>query len=55
MKTNSAPSTAAKGSDLAETGTNDNTAVIAGLAATLITAGGGTALAVHRRKTHHAA
>ncbi|WP_030842616.1 S1 family serine peptidase [Streptomyces hygroscopicus] len=55
MKTNSAPSTVAKGSDLAETGTNDNTAAIAGVAATLIAAGGGTALAVRRRKIRHAA
>ncbi|WP_443044852.1 trypsin-like serine protease [Streptomyces sp. Go40/10] len=56
MKTNSAPSTTAKGSDLAETGTNDNTAVIAGVAATLIAAGGvGTTLAIRRRKTRHAA
>ncbi|MER7990311.1 LAETG motif-containing sortase-dependent surface protein [Streptomyces noursei] len=55
MKTNSAPSTAVKGSDLAETGTNDNTAAIAVVAATLIAAGGGTALAVRRRKSRHAA
>nr|WP_308434716.1 LAETG motif-containing sortase-dependent surface protein [Streptomyces cinerochromogenes] len=56
MKTNSAPSTTAKGSDLAETGTNDNTAAIAGVAATLIAAGGGgTTLAIRRRKTRHAA
>nr|WP_275126149.1 MULTISPECIES: LAETG motif-containing sortase-dependent surface protein [Streptomyces] len=55
MKTNSAPSTAAKGSDLAETGTNDNTVAIAGVAAALIAVGGGTALAVRRRKTRHAA
>ncbi|MGW9042465.1 S1 family peptidase [Streptomyces lydicus] len=55
MKTNSAPSTAAKDSDLAGTGTNDNTAAIAAVAAALIAAGGGTALAVRRRKTRHAA
>ncbi|MFF4180528.1 LAETG motif-containing sortase-dependent surface protein [Streptomyces sp. NPDC001750] len=55
MKTNSAPSTAAKGSDLAETGTNDNTTAIAGVAAALIVAGGGTAVAVRRHKTRHAA
>ncbi|EXU61818.1 trypsin [Streptomyces sp. PRh5] len=55
MKTNSAPSTAAKSSDLAETGTNDNTPAIVGVAAALIAAGGGTALAVRRRKTRHAA
>ncbi|MFD0547815.1 LAETG motif-containing sortase-dependent surface protein [Streptomyces rectiviolaceus] len=54
-ETNSASSAAAKDANLAETGTNDNTAVIAGVAATLITAGGGTALAVRRRKTRHAA
>ncbi|MFE3650715.1 S1 family peptidase [Streptomyces sp. NPDC059152] len=55
MKTNSAPSTAPKGTDLAETGTNDNTAAIAAVAATLIAAGGGTALVVRRRKTRHTA
>ncbi|MFF9438386.1 S1 family peptidase, partial [Streptomyces sp. NPDC014735] len=55
MKTHSTPSTAAKGSDLAETGTNDNTPAIAGVAAALIAAGGGTALAIHRRKTRHTA
>lgn len=55
MKTHSAPSTAVKGSDLAETGTNDNSAAIAGLAAALIVAGGGTAVVVRRRKTRHAA
>ncbi|MFE9356269.1 trypsin-like serine protease [Streptomyces olivaceoviridis] len=54
IKTNSAPPTAAKGSDLAETGTNDNTPAIAGMAAVLIAAGGGTALAVRRRKTRNA-
>ncbi|MEW2513699.1 serine protease [Streptomyces sp. NPDC046870] len=54
MRTNSAPSTAAKGSDLAEAGTNDNTPVIVGVAAALIAAGGGTALAVRRRKARHA-
>ncbi|MFB7113668.1 LAETG motif-containing sortase-dependent surface protein, partial [Streptomyces sp. NPDC056291] len=61
MKTNRAPkhhhalSTAAMGSHLAETGTNDNTAAIAGMAAGLVVAGGGTAVAVHRRKTRRAA
>ncbi|WP_442817652.1 S1 family peptidase [Streptomyces sp. NBC_01591] len=55
MKTNSAQPTAAQGSDLAETGTNDNTAAIAGVAAALIVAGGGTAVAVRRRKTRRAA
>ncbi|WP_217145344.1 trypsin-like serine protease [Streptomyces sp. AC627_RSS907] len=55
MKTHSAPSTAAKEPDLTVTGTNDNTAAIVGVAAALITAGGGTALAVRRRKTRHAA
>ncbi|MEU6328947.1 LAETG motif-containing sortase-dependent surface protein [Streptomyces sp. NPDC047049] len=55
MKSDSAPSTAVKGSDLAETGTNDSTAVIAGVAATLIAASGGTALAIRRRQTRHAA
>lgn len=55
MKTNRPPMTAAKGSDLAETGTHDNTAWIAGVAAALIAAGGGTALAVRRRKARHAA
>ncbi|MBL1093975.1 MULTISPECIES: trypsin-like serine protease [Streptomyces] len=55
MKTNSAQPTAAKGSDRAETGTNDNTAAFVGGAATLIAAGGGTALAIRRCKTRHAA
>ncbi|WP_190146782.1 LAETG motif-containing sortase-dependent surface protein, partial [Streptomyces glebosus] len=55
MRTNSAPSTTAKGSDLAETGTKDDTAAIAGVAATLIAAGGGTVLVIRRRKTRHAA
>ncbi|MFF8717755.1 trypsin-like serine protease [Streptomyces sp. NPDC015184] len=55
MKTNSASSAAAKDANLAETGTNDNTAAIAGVAATLIAAGGGTVLAIRRRKTRHAA
>ncbi|MFJ2586774.1 trypsin-like serine protease [Streptomyces sp. NPDC087538] len=55
MKNNSAPSTAAKGSDLAETGTNDNTTAIAGVAAALIVAGGGTTVAVRRRRARHAA
>ncbi|CAM5631350.1 MULTISPECIES: trypsin-like serine protease [Streptomyces] len=54
MKTNSAAPTAAKGSDLAETGTNDNTPAIVGVAAALIATGGGTALAVRRRKTRTA-
>lgn len=47
--------TAAKSSDLAKTGTNHNTAAIAGMAAALIAAGGVTALAVRRHKTRHAA
>ncbi|MER6306597.1 serine protease [Streptomyces sp. NPDC001657] len=55
MKTNSAQPTAAKRSDRAETGTNDNTAAFVGGAATLIAAGGGTALAIRRCKTRHAA
>ncbi|MER5371522.1 LAETG motif-containing sortase-dependent surface protein, partial [Streptomyces sp. NPDC002722] len=55
MKTHSAPSTAAKSSGLAETGTNDNTTAIVGAAAALIVAGGGTAVTVRRRKTRHAA
>ncbi|MFD9816433.1 S1 family peptidase [Streptomyces sp. NPDC059080] len=38
MKSNSALSTAAKGSDLAKTGTNDNTAAIAGVAAAPLSA-----------------
>ncbi|GGZ15163.1 serine protease [Streptomyces olivaceoviridis] len=54
MKTNSVAPTAAKGSDLAETGTNDNTPAVVGVAAALIAAGGGTALAVRRRKTRNA-
>ncbi|MFE1446284.1 S1 family peptidase [Streptomyces olivaceoviridis] len=54
IKTNSTPPTAATGSDLAETGTNDNTPAIVGMAAALIAAGGGTALAVRRRKTRNA-
>nr|WP_277426235.1 LAETG motif-containing sortase-dependent surface protein [Streptomyces sp. ADI92-24] len=55
MKTHSAPPAAANGSGLADTGTNDNTAAIAGVAATLIVAGGGTAVAVRRRKARRAA
>ncbi|MFC0602018.1 S1 family peptidase [Streptomyces palmae] len=55
VKANSAPPTAAKGPDLAETGTDDNTAAIAGVAAALVAAGGGTALAVRRRRTRHTA
>ncbi|WP_434097903.1 S1 family peptidase [Streptomyces sparsogenes] len=57
MKANRAPapSAAAKGSDLAETGTNDNAAAIAGVAATLIVTGGGTARAVRRHKTRRTA
>ncbi|MGW1087405.1 LAETG motif-containing sortase-dependent surface protein [Streptomyces sp. NPDC002596] len=43
------------GSDLAETGTNVNTPAIAGMAAALVVAGGGTAVAVRRRKTRSAA
>ena len=54
MKANSTPLTAAKDSDLAETGTNHSTVAIAGMAAALIAAGGGTALAVRRRKARHA-
>ncbi|OMI36951.1 S1 family peptidase [Streptomyces sparsogenes] len=57
MKTNraTAPSAAAKGSDLAETGTDDNAAATPGVAAALIVAGGGTALAVRRGKARRAA
>ncbi|MGW1306392.1 LAETG motif-containing sortase-dependent surface protein, partial [Streptomyces sp. NPDC002514] len=55
MKADGAPSHGAKGSGLAETGANDNTAAIAGMAAALVVAGGGTAVAVRRRKTRHAA
>ncbi|MEU1785667.1 LAETG motif-containing sortase-dependent surface protein [Streptomyces sparsogenes] len=57
MKANRAPapSAAAKNSDLAETGTDDNAAAIAGVAAALIVAGGGTALAVRRGKARRAA
>ncbi|MFI5524231.1 S1 family peptidase [Streptomyces platensis] len=55
MKANSAASATAKGSDLSETGTGDNTAAIAVVAATLIAAGGGTVLAIRRRKTRHTA
>ncbi|MFE4421412.1 LAETG motif-containing sortase-dependent surface protein, partial [Streptomyces sp. NPDC056817] len=55
LKTDGALSTAAMGSHLAETGTNDNTAAIAGMAAALVVAGGGTAVAVHRRKTRRSA
>ncbi|MFF1699975.1 LAETG motif-containing sortase-dependent surface protein [Streptomyces sp. NPDC058257] len=50
MKTNSAQPTAAQGSDLADTGTNDNTAASTGAAAALVVAGGGTTVAVRRRK-----
>ncbi|MFC9627098.1 trypsin-like serine protease [Streptomyces sp. NPDC056930] len=55
VKNNSARPAADKGSNLAETGTNDNTAAIAGVAAALIVAGGGTAVAVRRRNTRRAA
>ncbi|MFB7555424.1 S1 family peptidase [Streptomyces brevispora] len=55
MKANSAPPAAAKGPGLAETGTNDNTAAIAGVAAALLVAGGGTAVAVRRRKARRTA
>ncbi|MGW1554590.1 LAETG motif-containing sortase-dependent surface protein, partial [Streptomyces sp. NPDC002346] len=55
LKTDGALSTVAMGSDLAETGTNDNTAAIAGMAAALVVAGGGTAVAVRRRTTRSAA
>ncbi|WP_329274252.1 S1 family peptidase [Streptomyces sp. NBC_00691] len=55
MKTNSAQPTAAEDSDLAETGTNDNTAAIGGAATALIVAGGGITVAVRRRKTRRAA
>ncbi|MFD7715493.1 trypsin-like serine protease [Streptomyces sp. NPDC059814] len=54
IKTNSARPTAPRGSDLAETGTNDNTAAITGVAAALIVAGGSTAVAVRRRKGRRA-
>ena len=40
---------------LAETGTDDHTAAIAGAAGALIVAGGGTAAALHRRKARNAA
>ncbi|GAA2327146.1 hypothetical protein GCM10010246_06170 [Streptomyces cuspidosporus] len=57
MKANRAPapSAAAKGSALAETGTDDNAAAMAGVAAALIVADGGTALAVRRGKARRAA
>jgi secreted trypsin-like serine protease len=57
MKTNSATAGVADGSDLAETGANDNdnTAGIAVMAAALLAVGGGTALAVRRRTARHAA
>ncbi|WP_206506757.1 S1 family peptidase [Streptomyces chrestomyceticus] len=55
MKANKAPSTAAEGPGLAETGTHTNGLAVAGVAAALIAAGGGTALAVRRRKSRHAA
>ncbi|MFD0391932.1 LAETG motif-containing sortase-dependent surface protein [Streptomyces nogalater] len=50
MRTNSAPSVAARGSDLAETGTTDGTATVVGASAVLIAAGGGTVFALRRRK-----
>ncbi|MFF9481495.1 trypsin-like serine protease [Streptomyces sp. NPDC014733] len=55
MKTHRAPSITAKASDLAETGTDDNTAAMAGMAAVLLAAGGGTTLAIRHRKTCHTA
>ncbi|WP_245766845.1 LAETG motif-containing sortase-dependent surface protein [Streptomyces colonosanans] len=44
-----------KGTGLAETGTNDDTGAIAGVAAALIAVGGCTTVAVRRRKTRRAA
>ncbi|MFG2115160.1 S1 family peptidase [Streptomyces sp. NPDC048718] len=56
MKAHSArPRPAAQETVLAETGTNDHTKAVAGVAAAVIVVGGGTALAVHRRKTRRAA
>ncbi|MEV7794145.1 serine protease [Streptomyces sp. NPDC087512] len=55
LKAHNAPSTAAVGSDLAETGTNGSTTAIAGTGAALVVAGGGTAVAVRRRKARRAA
>ncbi|MFJ2723154.1 LAETG motif-containing sortase-dependent surface protein, partial [Streptomyces sp. NPDC087437] len=55
LQTNAALQTVATRSNLAETGTNDNTAPIAGMAATLVVAGAGTTVAARRRKTRSAA
>ncbi|MFJ3601086.1 LAETG motif-containing sortase-dependent surface protein [Streptomyces sp. NPDC090126] len=57
MKANKAPAPAAsnEGRGLAETGTDDNTDAIGGVAAALIVAGGATSFAVRRRKTRRAA
>jgi secreted trypsin-like serine protease len=55
IKANSTAPTAVKLSNLAQTGANDSTAAIGGVAAAVILAGGGTAVAVHRHKTRRAA
>ncbi|MFF5475108.1 S1 family peptidase [Streptomyces achromogenes] len=55
MRTDSAPSAAAKGSGLAETGTAGSTAAIVGAAAVLLAAGGGTAFALRGRGNRRAA
>ncbi|MBP0455533.1 serine protease [Kitasatospora sp. RG8] len=52
MKTNSAQAPAEGGSDLAETGTDGSAAALAGVAAVLVLAGGGTTVALRRRKAH---
>lgn len=46
----SGPSPAGGGTDLAETGANSGTPVVAGVAAALVVVGGGTVLAVRRRR-----
>ncbi|MEU5631512.1 LAETG motif-containing sortase-dependent surface protein [Streptomyces rishiriensis] len=49
----SAPSPAGGGTALAETGANSSTPLVAGVAAALVLVGGGTVLALRRRRTPH--
>ncbi|MFE6867985.1 S1 family peptidase [Kitasatospora sp. NPDC057692] len=55
MKADDTKAPAASGTGLAETGTNDNTAALAGVAAVLVLAGGATTLALRRRKARRSA
>ncbi|MFF4171619.1 trypsin-like serine protease [Streptomyces sp. NPDC001744] len=54
MKDNAVRTPAGDGTTLAETGTNDSTAALAGVASALVLAGG-TAVALHRRKARRSA